>query len=574
MSPAEGAPTSLPVENVRQPALEATTVEFDRQWQRSLLRPLLLALMFGCVVTAATYVFVALLPAFTPAMANAMIACSVLAVLTGCFVDAMAWAAGRDAAERLKFRIIEPVGWILLLRLGLWLAAGRFPPAALLLSEPLTAVFDGAFVAGGLIVLATWGMAMFLNRALLALSLQPEEVSHIARAYGRLSDPVENTLRSDRRAQLDRFVALWIGLGIVVIVLAAGSQVRLPTDGGGFPTIHAQNIHPRAIVSTIAYFFAGFLLIGQAHLTALRARWALDGLAVDERRFRNWMLYVVGCVALVAFVTSLVPIGDTILLLRAITAVWRVMQALLFLLLSAFGWFVNLFASDDAGAVEEAALPPFELPEAFQPEEEVAASGADFSYLPTLVFWAFVALAALIGGYHLLAARGFDWRWIRARLAQFLGLFRRALDVGRRLAADVAHRIAGPDVASRPRAARRARRNMNLDEQVQFAYLSILDAAAEQGVGRQASETPRRYAPRLADALAATDAGRAQTAAEADAEAAPTEPAALDVKGVTETFYRARYSRQASAPRDLLRVQSLLARVRNLRRRTGNAVKD
>ena len=576
MSPAEGAPASLPVENVRQPALESTTVKFDRQWQRSLLRPWLLTLMLGCVVTAATYVFVALLPAFTESMANMMIACSALAALTGCLVDAMAWEAGRDVTERLKFRIIEPVGWMLLLRLGLWWVAGGLPPAALLLSEPLTAAFDGAFIAGSLIVLAVWGTATFLNRALLALSLQPEEVSHIARAYGRLSDPVENTLRSDRRAQLDRFVALWIGLGIVVIVLAAGSQVRPAANEGGFLTIHAQNIHPRAIVSTIAYFFAGFLLIGQAHLAALRARWALDGLAVDERRFRSWMLYVVGCVALVALVTSLVPVGDTILLLRVITAVWRVMQAFLFLLLSAFGWLVNLFVSDDSGATEEPALPPFEMPETFQPDEEVAAPGNDFSYVPTLVFWAFVALAALIGSYHLLAARGFDWNWIKARLARLLGLFRRALDVGRRIVADVAHRVAGADVMSRPRAERRARRNMNLDEQVQFAYLSILDAAAEQGVGRRAAETPRRYAPRLAAALAATDASRAQTAAEAaaEAEAATTEATAVDVKGVTETFYRARYSRQASEPRDLLRVRSLLEQVRNLWRRTGNDVKD
>ncbi len=287
-----------------------------------LLRPLLLTLMLGCVVTAVTYAFVVLIPAFTTSIANTIILCSALAALTACIAGAQTWDASRDLVARFKFRIMEPVGWALILRLGLWFITGGMPPAGMIVRQPLTAFFDGPFIAGGLIVLLIWLVAEFLNRSLLALSLQADEVSHIARAYGRLSDTVENTLRSDRRAMLDRFIAVWISIGIVVIVLAAGSQIR-PIEGEGFLTIHAQNIHPRAIVSTIVYFFAGFLLIGQAHLVALRARWALDGVAVDERRFQNWMLYVVGAVGLVAFITSLVPIGDTILLFRAIMAVGR-----------------------------------------------------------------------------------------------------------------------------------------------------------------------------------------------------------------------------------------------------------
>ncbi len=577
MSRSDRSASTISVEDIHPPDLKGTTVEFDRQWQRSLLRPLLLTLMLGCVVTAATYVFVVLIPSFTTSMANVIILCSALAALTGCIMGALTWGAQREVTERLRFRIVEPVGWILLLRLGLWWVSGSMPPLGTLLSDPLPTILDGAFVAGGLLTLVIWLAAEFLNRALLALSLQPDEVSHISRAYGRLSDTVENTLRSDRRALLDRFVGVWIGIGILVIILVAGSQVR-PADGNALLTIHAQNIHPRAIVSTIVYFLAGFFVIGQAHLVALRARWALDGLAVEESRFRNWMLYVVGGVVLVALVTSLVPMGDTILLFRIIMAIWQLVQAFAFLLLRAFGWLISLFVSEKSGGEEALTLQPLEVPQALQVEEEIQEAGVDFSYVPTLVFWSLVALAALIGGYHLLATRGFDWSWLKARLAMLLGLFRRTVDAGWRVVADVVNRITGTETMVRSRAERQARHRMNLDEQVQFAYLSILDAAAAQGAGRRAAETPRRYAPRLAAALtqasAAKAATEAQTTAESSTETA-TEPAPvaepLDVEGATESFYKARYSAKASAAEDLTRVQSLLNRIRSLWRRTEDA---
>lgn len=564
MNRADRPTPALAVEEVRQPDLELTTVDFDRQWRQSLMRPLLLTLMLGCVVTAATYVFVVLVPAFTAAMANAIIACSALAALTACIVGAMTWETSRDLVRRFRFRLIEPVGWALALRLVLWSLMGGMPPLRFLISEPLTAIFDGPFIAGCVLVFLTWVLAEFFNRSLLVLSLQPDEVNHISRAYGRLSDTVENTLRSDRQALLDRFIAVWIGIGILVIVLAAGSQTR-PAEGE-FLTIRAQNIHPRAIVSTIVYFFAGFLVIGQARLVALRARWALDGLAVDASRFRSWMLYVVGSVALVGFITSLVPIGDTILLLRVLTAIATAITQFMFLVMAAFSWLVNsLFRG---GAAEtEAAPQSFEMPEAFQ-AEEAAPPPAAGPNLAEPIFWTAVALAALVGVYHLLAARGFDWHWIRSRLALFFGLFRSTVEFGRRIVAEVVNRVTGSEIMARSAAERQARRNMNLDEQVQFAYLSILDAAAEQGVGRRGAETPRRYAPRLAAALR-----EAQTALEA-AEEADTEtvsqPAAEetpDVAGVTEAFYKARYSPRAASEGDLSRTRSLLQRVRSLWRR-------
>ncbi len=569
MSPSDRSSAAIPVEDVRQPELEATTIAFDRQWQHSLLRPLLLTLMLGCVVTAATYAFVVLLSSFTESIANTIILCSACAALTACLVGALTWDAGRDVAERLKFRLMEPVGWALLLRLGLWFVTGSLPSLGLILTQPLTAIFDGVFIAGSLIVILTWLLAEFLNRSLLVLALQADEVSHIARAYGRLSDTVENTLRSDRRALLDRFVALWIGLGIIVIILAAGSQVR-PTDGEALLTVRAQHIHPRAIVSTIVYFFAGFLLIGQAHLVALRARWALDGLAVDEKRFRNWMFYVIGCVALVAFITSLVPVGNTILLFQVLMALGRGAMAIMAYLLGIIGWFMNLFVDDDLAPAEGPARQPLEMPEEFQVEEEIVAPANDLSFLPTTIFWILASIAALIGGYHLLAARGFDWHWIKARLALFLNLFRRTVDAGRRIVAEVVNRITGSDIMARSRAERQARRNMSLDEQVQFAYLTILDTAAEQGVGRRAAETPRRYAPRLASALEEQAVPRMPdeaSGAETESASEPADPPP-DVEEVTESYYKARYSRQASGAEDLARMQSLRAYVYRLWRRT------
>lgn len=573
---------AIPVEDVRQPDLELTTVEFDRQWQQSLLRPALLTLMLGCVVTAGTYVFVVLIDGFTESMANVIVAACSAAALTACAMGALTWQAGKDVTERLKFRIGEPLIWIVVLRIGLWLVTRSMPPLGLLVREPITTVFDASFIAGAILVLLIWSAAEAMNRMLMVLSLQPDEVDHIARAYGRLSDPVENTLRSDRRAQLDRFIAMWIGLGILVIVLAAGSQVR-PTEGEGLLTIRAQLIHPRAIVSTIIYFFAGFLVIGQARLVALRARWALDGLAVDEGRFRNWMAYVVAFVAIVGVITSLVPIGDTILLLRALQAVWQVAMAFMFLLLRGFGWLVGLFMSEDSGPGEAPAPAAFEMPETFQPEEAPAPVGGQSDLIPHILFWSAVGIAALIGGYHLLAARGFDWTWLRTRLAMLLGLFRRTVSAGAGFLVNVVNRVAGLDIQPRQFSTRQASHGMSMDEQVQFTYLSVLDEAAERGAGRKPSETPRRYAPRLAQTLAEDTAvqqaqqefegqnGESKPESGSEQAVKPSTEPTPDVGGLTDAFYRARYSSTSVEQRDVTLAEQVLRRIRALWHRPGSS---
>lgn len=564
---------AIPVEDVRQPDLELTTVEFDRQWQHSLLRPILLTLMLGCVVTACTYVFVVLLDGFTESMANVIVAVCSAAALTACVMGALTWQADREVSERLKFRIGEPLIWIVILRIGLWLVTRSTPSVGLLVREPITAVFDAAFIVGAILVLLVWGAAEAMNRMLMVLSLQPDEVDHIARAYGRLSDPVENTLRSDRRAQLDRFIALWIGMGILVIVLAAGSQVR-PTEGEGLLTIRSQLIHPRAIVSTIIYFFAGFLVIGQSRLVALRARWALDGLAVDEGRFRNWMVYVVGFVAVVGLITSLVPIGDSILLLKALQALWQVVMAFMFLLLRGFGWLVGLFVREGSEASEPPAPAALEMPQPLQVEEVPETAVNEFN-IGEIVFYVAAAIAGLIMGYHLLAARGFNWEWVVARLGLLFGLFRRTVGAGVGFLANVVSRVAGIDVQPRTSSVRQAAQGMSLDEQVQFAYLSVLDEAAERGAGRRPSETPRRYAPRLSQAL---DEARAQQAAEAAADEAgpadgeaPPQPSGPppDVGGLTDAYYKARYSAVSADQGDVNLAEQVLRRVRAWWHRLG-----
>lgn len=568
--------STTPVEDVRQPDLELTTAEFDRQWQQSLLRPALLTLMLGCVVTACTYVFVVLIDGFTESMANVIVLVCSAAALTACAMGALTWLADREAAERLKFRIGEPLVWIVVLRLGLWLVMGTTPPFGQLVREPLTAVFDAAFIAGAILVLLVWGVAEGMNRMLMAQSLQPDEVDHIARAYGRLSEPVENTLRSDRRAQLDRFIALWIGLGILVIVLAAGSQIR-PAEGEGLLTIRSQLIHPRAIVSTIIYFFSGFLVIGQARLVALRARWALDGLAVDEGRFRNWMAYVVAFVAVVGLITSLVPIGDTILLFRALQAVGQVVTAFIFLLLRGFGWLVGLFVKEGSGSGEMAGPAAFEMPEPLETAEVPMEVGSEPN-IGEWVFYAAAGIAGLIIGYHLLAARGFNWVWLVSRLTMLLGLFRKTVGVGVGFLASVVSRVAGVDVQPRSGSTRQATHGMSMDEQVQFSYLSVLDEAAERGAGRRPAETPRRYAPRLSQALeeAREQPDSDDVLGEVDPGDGVARPAQQpesppDVGWLTDAYYRARYSSVSVDRRDVNLAEQVLQHIRAWWRRPGRS---
>ena len=202
--------------------------------------------------------------------------------------------------------------------------------------------------------------------------------------------------------------------------------------------------------------------------------------------------------------------------------------------------------------------------------------------VPHILFWSAVGIAALIGGYHLLAARGFDWTWLRARLAMLLGLFRRTVSAGAGFLVNVVNRIAGLDVQPRQFSTRQAAQGMSLDEQVQFNYLSVLDEAAARGAGRKPSETPRRYAPRLAQTLAEDTAvqqaqqemegqnGESKPENGSDRAVKPSTELTPDVGGLTDAFYRARYSSESVDQRDVTLAEQVLRRIRTLWQRPGS----
>lgn len=541
-------------ESVREQDRGATTIAFDRQWVQSAWRPLLITLLVGCLLTVASQILLEVGPGTFPLRGvNLLIAMGAGAAFTACLVGATAVLSDRHELRKLYMRLVEPVAWIVLFRLLSWGILGTMPSFSLLLFQPLEAIFDGLFVAGIILILLGWTIAHVMNGTFLAMALQPDEVSHITRAYGSLGDTVENTMRSDRRALLDRFTTLWIALGIILLVLATGVRVRPRAEG--FVTILSTEFPPRVMMSMILYFFSGFLLMGQARLMTLRARWAMDGLAVEDRHFGAWNMRVLAFVGATAFAASVIPVGETTMLATILMFLINAIRVLAGMVLLAISTLLSLLfrrgGNESAGEAQNA-------PMEFIPPEEVLAEETG-SGLPEFLLWILGGLILFLVIRQLLAARGASLAWFLARLREFLarlwtfcGLLLDNIDMAAR---QVMRVLTGQEPLGNRRPRRRGRRlprNASPDEQVMYAYLETLDLASEQGVGRRQAETPMTYGPRLASYL--EDQRTEETA----------EEERLDVEGLTDAFLKAKYAPAAVAPQEARAARGFLARIRSL----------
>ncbi len=471
----------------------------DAAWIGSFLRPLLITMLVGCIAIAA----IGFLRHLAPALVGYYVQITLVIALTATFIGSYTTTLLVHPEQRhrrtLAFRAAE-VGLLLsVLRIALWLLVEGLPTFQSTLYSPLTALFSAPFVMSGVLVYGTWILAVLVTDDFLQMGLQPDELRvRTGRGESRWSPEVH--MRSDRQELLTRFTQRWIGGGVVMLFLTAGSQIG--SGSNGFFAVVRQAIDPLVIGATLLYFLIGLILIAVGRLAVLRAQWQIERIPAETTITRNWPLYTGGLLLLAGLVAAVLPLGGTFRLAQLLNWIIQALYVIVFGILGLILAFIGQFMPEGQPEAVSEPLGPISPPQ-FAPAAEQAGVPP---WIGGTIFWIILVLLLGYAAYLYLQERGITFAWLRQfwdrLLLAWKGLWGE-FDSWRTGMIPLAKDEEVPQ--AKPRAPNWWRRiqfgRMSPTERIRYFYLTTLEHAQEQGMGRKPGETPLRYAPRLEERI-------------------------------------------------------------------------
>lgn len=521
----------------------------DSGWQSEIIRPLLIALLAACFVAGLLAVAHAIEPALPQEMILAL--CTLTAII-GVFSTQWLGKPGQRLVNRLLFRGGELILIAVLLRLLTWVFDGDLPGPADVrrwILAPGT-FFDGVYVTTVFLALIAWQRSTFLADIFQKLALTPAEVAWREEQRSgawRSRMPVE-LVRVSRQDLAESFATHWL-IGGGLLVFAAGLS-RLGYRGGLGLHLTELGLPPQLITAILAYFLVGLVLLSQARLAMLRARWLFDGVEGLGRVPIRWQRLSLLIVLGIGLAATLLPLGSTWQAGRILTivvgAVIQVVYTILYALFLLFVLLLSLLGL--RGPIEEDLLAPPAQLEPILPPPETTTSNLP-PWLGGLGFW-LVAIAIVIGALaYVLGKQGIALNWATLRRAwQILLLRLRNWWQGvRHLASSAQISFSRKGTSGAEEQARRQPwRFIRIGglpprEKIRYFYLSTVRRAGEKGMTRRPSQTPLEFVQ--------------------DLESAWPE-AELDVEALTEAFVTARYDAVEISEPVAKDVQSIWERVK------------
>ncbi len=525
-----------------EPRSSRPPIRYDELWLSSWLRLLLITGLVACLQLA----FVAMLRRGL-SMPGRLEILLVLLPVAGAFVGALSTTVLARPRQRLRrtlgYRLAELSLLLVLARLALWWAEGGLPPLSRLLYRPLESAFDGLFLLVALMLGIAWMMAAAVAGDFLEMALQPDELLERPGPLDRGWIP-DGRVPSDRAALLRRFVGRWILGGLFLLLVTASSQVG-PRPGGLVTLVH-QPVPGAVMWAVLGYFLLGLVLLAIGRLAVLRARWQLGGTVRREEVVLSWPLYATGVLVLVALLAMALPLGGTFYLARLLFAA---IQAIYLVFYTLFGLILVLFALLLSGAQSEGPSPGTPPPRAPEPPDLPPLLEPP-PWLGGAIFWVLALFLVGYAGYVYLQDRGLHLGWLRWLWQQLwmrwtgVQAVYRGWRRGRWRAREENRR---PD-PSGPGRRRLRLRGLSPAEQIRRLYLDLVEEAGAQGLPRRESETPYRYASRLAPHVG---------------------PGAEDLRRLTEAFVAVRYARHRPDRATAARMQRHWRRLRDHVRRMG-----
>jgi len=340
-----------------------------------------------------------------------------------------------------------------------------------------------------------------------------------------------------------RLANLMVGLGIALVILTALARIdfrSLFLNAAGISNTN-PNQFSGGEVGTLLYFLFGLALLSQSRLMSLQVRWDQQRVPVSSNNLAGrWSTYSLVFIVLLMIVIGLLPAGDSLGFFSLLGTFLGFLFNILFFIGQLFLNLVYLLFSlpflllGKAPPTQIIITPtPTPTPE---PATDIAAQATYnpiWALLKSIVLWGALATIITFAVVQFVRQHGGlvetfrklpftnwiirAWQSLRGNLTRTTAAISRAMADGWE---NIRSRLEGNRILPRLNLLRL--RSLDPRRQVYFFYLAMVRRSGEQGLDRKPSQTPAEYANKLEKALPTVDE---------------------DVRAVTESFIKARYSR-------------------------------
>lgn len=457
-------------------------------------------------------------------------------------------ARKRKGQERWIYYLSE---WILIAIVLKFLLYGINNPGQILVDLPrweedFTTFFEGEYLVVLVLVFLVWGIS----------SLELSDLNNLQVREDELYVDRPDLIASDREGTRQQMAERVMIFGAVMVVLTFLARMSLEGLFGDRTPVDAS------LVNVVIYFILALTLLSQTQFAVQRGQWLWKRTPISPQLARNWALYSLVFLAILALVAVVLPTRYTLGLLDTLSIVFNILSQifmlLFFLITLPIIWLINWLGSlfGKPGTRENiATLPPPEFVQS--PPKRIVTW---WELVQSILFWLFfLAVLGFFIGYYFRQNRQI-WAMVRkwpvvgwlvgvldAIWSWFAGVNRKAVTLiqsarerllPRRLAASTRRMIERINF-----------RQLTPRQQVIYFYLRLVERGARHGFTRAPSQTPYQYEQVMAKSLPEVD---------------------QDLVGMAESFVEARYSLHTITTEKVGLVQAFWRRITEaLRKKTS-----
>jgi hypothetical protein len=324
-----------------------------------------------------------------------------------------------------------------------------------------------------------------------------------------------------------------------------------------------QGLPPPLLLFLLVYFLGGFSLLSQAQLSAMNARWLINGVTRAGQVEKSWHRYTVWLLGGIALVAAFLPIGSTFAISSILNGILQgvigagtfilsllsTLMALLFLL------FAGEAAPETAEQLLQPTLPPLPTPTPTPIPSALPPPAVDTGLITSSLFWAVAIVMSVMAISFFLRERG-----VQVNTASLQRIWQLILHWLQITWKEAGHQIQDWQQAVRSRLQREPKESVENQppwrfirlnalsprEQIRYFYLSTVKRASDKGVARQQAETPLEFADDLKEQWPEAED---------------------DLDALTDAFLEARYGRSPIEAEDVNPVKKRWRQVKSSLRR-------
>lgn len=536
------------------------------RWSRTAVQPVLIALVTTAFMTA---VAIAIDAVAGTSRVRLLAPFFLFAALEGVYTTLWLDHPQRRQLNRTAYRAAEFLFLALLLRAYTWAFGSNLPHPALLadyLRAPYLLVADGLFVLGLLLTLLAWARAAAAAASFGELAIDRAEAYYFT-LPGSERQPGLKPAYSNRGALVANLFGHWIAGGVIIAIVTSvvALDPRRYSVQESLLALRRLDLPPALLMSLLIYFIGGFLLLSQARLAALNARWLHQGVIKAPAVERSWHRTTTWTLLAIALIALFLPLGSTFAIGRVLETGVTAILGLVTLLSYLFAAFLSLFFAPITNQLAEGTpdslpTPPAATPQPTPVPPPPSAADETAQLVFSSAFWAVAIVVSIIAISFFLRDRGLRldtrlWRQFGASLlAWFRSVWHDVADYAEDFRQGVRLRRQGQSSVATEEKSEPPWRFLRLNalsprEQIRYFYLSTVKRAGGRGVARAEGETPLEYAADLK-----------QNWPDAEAE----------IDDLTDAFLRARYSREELEKADVQPVKSQWKQVKSRLRHRGS----